>query len=233
VRQLVLCFVAWKLLLLVVAYASPGPGYDTSTAILYDQDAVQAYTTLDKLLLRLTRWDALYFTSSSHRGHVYEQEWAFSWALSRVTAVVSDSGSSDFNAWLLLRLSMFFSISSFPALFASHPTRACRCGRLSYCPSRSRAIAVRAHPRSAACSTRAKAPCCFRYSMSARGVARSALSLCTVWRKHVCSSVLPGHLELCTGRSATLCYRGTVSTCRDGLDDSSRFVLWVVSNDAQ
>lgn len=99
-RELVLYFVTWKLLLLAVAYASPGPGYDTSTALVLDRDAVQPYTVLDTLLLRLTRWDALYFTSSSHRGHVYEQEWAFSWALSRVTSVISNSGCFLLRRWL-------------------------------------------------------------------------------------------------------------------------------------
>lgn len=95
VRELGLYFVAWKLLLLGIAYASPGPGYDTSTAILFNQGDVQAYTALDKLLLKLTRWDALYFASSSLRGHVYEQEWAFSWALSRLTAVISKGRCLD------------------------------------------------------------------------------------------------------------------------------------------
>lgn len=87
-------FAAWKLLLLAVAYASPGPGYDTSTSILFDQYDAQPHSWLSRfvqdLTLRLTRWDGIYFSTSSERGHLYEQEWAFSWFMSRVTAVLSN-----------------------------------------------------------------------------------------------------------------------------------------------
>ena len=86
-------FVAWKLLLLGVACASPGPGYDTSTRILFAQNGVRAHSLLSRLVehlaLRLTRWDALYFSTSSARGHLYEQEWAFSWFMSRLTAMLA------------------------------------------------------------------------------------------------------------------------------------------------
>ena len=86
-------FAAWKLLLLVVAYASPGPGYDTSTSILFDQYHAQPHSWPSRLIqgltLRLTRWDAIYFSTSSARGHLYEQEWAFSWFMSRLTAMLS------------------------------------------------------------------------------------------------------------------------------------------------
>lgn len=91
VRELILVFLGWKLSLLVLGYASPGVGYDTSTAIVFDQETALPYTVLDQLVLKLTRWDAIYFASSSHRGHIYEQEWAFSWALSRITALVANS----------------------------------------------------------------------------------------------------------------------------------------------
>ena len=87
-------FVAWKLLLLGIACASPGPGYDTSTRILFDQYHVQASSWISRavehLTLRLTRWDALYFSTSSARGHLYEQEWAFSWFMSRLTAMLAN-----------------------------------------------------------------------------------------------------------------------------------------------
>ena len=88
-------FTAWKSLLLIIAYASPGPGYDTSTRILFEHyhDAPPptwlAHIVQD-LTLRLTRWDALYFTTSSERGHLFEQEWAFSWFMARLTAFLSD-----------------------------------------------------------------------------------------------------------------------------------------------
>jgi phosphatidylinositol glycan class V len=87
-------FVAWKLLLLAVAYASPGPGYDTSTRILFDQYDAQTHSWISRVVehitLRLTRWDALYFSTSSERGHLYEQEWAFSWFMARLTAILSN-----------------------------------------------------------------------------------------------------------------------------------------------
>jgi len=94
-------FTAWKSLLLVIAYGSPGPGYDTSTRVLfdqYDQYSVAPPTWLGRtvryliqdLTLRLTRWDALYFTTSSERGHLFEQEWAFSWFMARLTAALSN-----------------------------------------------------------------------------------------------------------------------------------------------
>jgi hypothetical protein len=46
--------------------------------------------TVQDLALRLTRWDALYFTTSSERGHLFEQEWAFSWFMARLTAALSN-----------------------------------------------------------------------------------------------------------------------------------------------
>ncbi|GAB7327552.1 hypothetical protein MBLNU13_g11414t1 [Cladosporium sp. NU13] len=100
-------FVAWKLLLLGVACASPGPGYDTSTRILFDQYNVQAHSwisqAIERLTLRLTRWDALYFSTSSARGHLYEQEWAFSWFMSRLTAMLANVFSSSLHASPIVR----------------------------------------------------------------------------------------------------------------------------------
>lgn len=87
-------FAAWKLLLLLVAYASPGPGYDTSTRTLFEQYNTRPHSWLagivQNITLRLTRWDAIYFSTSSERGHLYEQEWAFSWFMSRLTALLSN-----------------------------------------------------------------------------------------------------------------------------------------------
>lgn len=91
--DLIAIFLVWKLLLLAIACGSPGPGYDTSTQILLDQHVSGDETWLAHLLecvvLRLTRWDGIYFASSSTRGHVNEQEWAFSWVLAKVTAGVA------------------------------------------------------------------------------------------------------------------------------------------------
>ncbi|KAK5113293.1 hypothetical protein LTR85_010910 [Meristemomyces frigidus] len=95
VSRAVRIFAAWKLLLLIVAVASPGPGYDTSTSILFDQyrstnsDSWLA-RAIEYVVLRLTRWDAFYFATSSERGHLYEQEWAFSWLLSRATSTTAN-----------------------------------------------------------------------------------------------------------------------------------------------
>jgi phosphatidylinositol glycan class V len=93
---LIKCFILWKAILLAVACASPGPGYDSSTQILFDQydEYEQPARTLlgrgiEHLALRLTRWDGIYFSSSAARGHVNEQDWAFSWALARSTSFLS------------------------------------------------------------------------------------------------------------------------------------------------
>ncbi|KAK8184117.1 GPI mannosyltransferase 2 [Phyllosticta citribraziliensis] len=81
VRALLLLIVSWKILLLSIAFLSPGPGYDSSSALLLHHP----------LALRLTRWDAVYFASSAERNHLYEQEWAFSWLLSRLISITANS----------------------------------------------------------------------------------------------------------------------------------------------
>ena len=92
-RELVVAFLAWKLLLLALACASPGLGYDTSTEILLDKPASHSSSALhdviQRAVLRLTRWDGIYFATLSTRGHVNEQEWAFSWVLARITSGVA------------------------------------------------------------------------------------------------------------------------------------------------
>jgi len=89
VPRLIDIFLAWKLILLTAALASPGLGYDTSTHIVLHQhdgpSTSLAGRVVEHVVLRLTRWDATYFASSAARGHVYEQEWAFSWVLSKFT----------------------------------------------------------------------------------------------------------------------------------------------------
>ena len=92
-------FWAWKALLLGVACASPGLGYDTSTRILLDSYPLTKPTTgtvslaVEHLVLRLMRWDAIYFASLSTRGHIFEQEWAFSWAWTKINSSFTEGAS--------------------------------------------------------------------------------------------------------------------------------------------
>ncbi|KAK8214108.1 GPI mannosyltransferase 2 [Phyllosticta capitalensis] len=83
VRALLLLHVSWKILLLSIAFLSPGHGYDSSSALLVSQH--------HPLALRLTRWDAVYFASSAERQHLYEQDWAFSWLLARLISIFANS----------------------------------------------------------------------------------------------------------------------------------------------
>ncbi|KAE8132409.1 GPI mannosyltransferase 2 [Aspergillus pseudotamarii] len=83
-RSLLLLFVSWKALLLLLVVFSPGPAYDTSTALLAlgrnaaNTDRHGLLTpVLGLLATNLTRWDAIYFTEIARRGCLFEQEWAF------------------------------------------------------------------------------------------------------------------------------------------------------------
>jgi phosphatidylinositol glycan class V len=92
--RLAALFCAWKALLLVVALASPGPGYDTSTVILFSADP-ESTTIWRHLAVCLTRWDAIYFTVAAHRGKVFEQEYAFSPYWAKTIALVEQGMSSS------------------------------------------------------------------------------------------------------------------------------------------
>lgn len=83
--------------MVVLALLSPGHGYDTSTDILFalaaEEEAYQIAidgrrNLFDLLLLKLTRWDALFFSKISERGYVNEQEWAFSWVYTRLISTL-------------------------------------------------------------------------------------------------------------------------------------------------
>jgi GPI mannosyltransferase 2 len=97
-RTLVTGFIVWKLLLFALASVSPGIGYDTSTSLLFN-DVNQLPAKRNGLagardsahgpILRIVRWDAIYFVKTAERGHLYEQEWAFSWALARFISFVA------------------------------------------------------------------------------------------------------------------------------------------------
>jgi GPI mannosyltransferase 2 len=96
--SLIAVFLAWKAILLAVALASPGPGYDTSTEILFRKGhppdvpgpawftapaqwigATWFTAPTERLAKRLVRWDAIYFVEIGSRGRLYEQEWAWGW----------------------------------------------------------------------------------------------------------------------------------------------------------
>lgn len=94
-------YAAWKLLLLVVVATSPGPGYDTSTAItIYEHSVKQeSVNPITELIQRLTRWDGIYFATNSALGYTYEQQWAFSWAATRLSYLLAN-GECRHAAWL-------------------------------------------------------------------------------------------------------------------------------------
>lgn len=91
-------FVAWKAALLILAACAPGPGYDTSTALLLTGDRLTsdgswASVSARHLLLKLTRWDAIYFSRIASRGYVFEQEWAFGWGFLRLLGLIATGTS--------------------------------------------------------------------------------------------------------------------------------------------
>lgn len=99
VRTLLFLATCWRVSLAIAIVLSPGMGYDTSTAILRRQagaaqclgDTCKAHGFFDVFALKLTRWDAIYFTQIAERGYVYEQEWAFGWAYTTAVSSVAQS----------------------------------------------------------------------------------------------------------------------------------------------
>ncbi|KAI9825461.1 MAG: ER membrane glycoprotein subunit of the GPI transamidase complex-like protein [Thelocarpon impressellum] len=98
VVALVSLFLIWKALLLVVAYSSPGAGYDSSSSLLFHpptgdfQVGVPGSWSGERptsLTEKLTRWDAVYFGAIAERGYLFEQEWAFGWGFTRSVAVLT------------------------------------------------------------------------------------------------------------------------------------------------
>ena len=75
-------------------YTDASPyGYDTSTSLLITEPDEEIYgsrneilnSSLSRLSIALTRWDALYFVTAGRRGgYVFEQEWAFAPGLGAV-----------------------------------------------------------------------------------------------------------------------------------------------------
>ena len=88
-RYLALYWAAWKLIFFILALASPGIGYDTSTDVLLvaqstHQSLLQAFDQIRHGLQKFVRWDAIYFTKIAQRGYLFEQEWAFGWGFTRM-----------------------------------------------------------------------------------------------------------------------------------------------------
>ncbi|EFR03832.1 GPI mannosyltransferase 2 [Nannizzia gypsea CBS 118893] len=86
------CFCLWKTVLLLIVLASPGPGYDTSTALLLSPDGGNAGERgagssvawlISHIGHRLARWDSIYFLKLAQRGYFFEQEWAFGYGYTR------------------------------------------------------------------------------------------------------------------------------------------------------
>ena len=95
IQSLVASFVAWKLLLLLVAVCSPGPGYDTSTSLLSSHGTdrnLALPSALHYLVGKLVRWDAIYIVTVADRGYLFEQEWAFGWGLTPLIALFAAGG---------------------------------------------------------------------------------------------------------------------------------------------
>jgi phosphatidylinositol glycan class V len=106
--RVVRLFVAWKAVLFAVVLLAPGGrdgGYDASTALHFGavspprsaaapMGPVSAAVrdVAERVVVKLTRWDAVYFTQASAYGRGTEQEWAFGWgfssAVSRVVGIV-------------------------------------------------------------------------------------------------------------------------------------------------
>lgn len=91
IKTLLLLFILWKSLLFVLVICSPGPGYDTSTALFFHQKSNNGdQSTWWKLLShKFVRWDAIYFTQIAHRGYLLEQEWAFGYGYTHLLGLLS------------------------------------------------------------------------------------------------------------------------------------------------
>ncbi|QMW44188.1 hypothetical protein G4B11_007608 [Aspergillus flavus] len=96
-RSLLLIVVSWKALLLLLVVFSPGPAYDTSTALrelgrnAANTDRHGLLTpVLGLLATNLTRWDAIYFTEIARRGCLFEQEWAFNLGFASLIRAFAD-----------------------------------------------------------------------------------------------------------------------------------------------
>lgn len=117
--KLLALFVAWKALLVAIALLSPTPAYDTSTEFLFQHEPPML---LRRLATGLTRWDSIYFVTSAHRGHVLEQEWAFSRFVATVTNHLASGRSLNDSLWTKFTQAHVYPQSS-PAGLENQPLR--------------------------------------------------------------------------------------------------------------
>jgi len=95
IQSLSLVFILWKTLLFIVAFLSPGPGYDTSTNLLFHDESLNTIdnnwsaVVASHIVSRLVRWDAIYFVQTSHREYVHEQEYAFGMGFSQSVSLLT------------------------------------------------------------------------------------------------------------------------------------------------
>ena len=92
--KLIVYCLLWKSLLICVALASPGPGYDTSTTLIEGwpvsfQGEPHRPTRKPHPTSKFVRWDAIYFVQIALRGYVWEQEWAFAWGHTTLLRIVT------------------------------------------------------------------------------------------------------------------------------------------------
>lgn len=100
IPNLAVLFTVWKVLLLVIAVLSPGPGYDTSTGLALSSQNEYGNNGLPLSLPpglrhiseKLTRWDGIYFVKVANRGYLFEQEWAWGWGFTKSIALSTAGG---------------------------------------------------------------------------------------------------------------------------------------------
>lgn len=181
--QLPALFCAWKSLLLLVAVLSPGPGYDTSTQVLLQQYEALSGSWLELLVSKLTRWDAIYFTNSAARQHLFEQEWAFSPFLSafihRISRGAPPPLPSQQEPWLSIVSSIsFFANQLSPASERSSWDCSVASFTLSGCSH-----AVSTDVRAYSCQSTEEGTNCLHHSLPSYRISGRSLLIGSLWRE--------------------------------------------------
>ncbi|KAL1839451.1 hypothetical protein VTJ49DRAFT_1489 [Mycothermus thermophilus] len=81
-RTLTIAFVAWKLILFLIAFGAvlAGEAYDSSADLVVHgtgSGTAPRNSLITRLVTRFSSWDAIYFVSIAHGGYLHEQYWAF------------------------------------------------------------------------------------------------------------------------------------------------------------